>query len=41
VRPVHFKVSDWHDTVPRIVVAYNACNNALFDPDTMWVEQSD
>lgn len=41
VTPVYFKVSDWRDTVPRIVVAYNACNNALFDPDTMWVEQSD
>lgn len=41
VKPVFFKVSDRRDTVPRIVVAYNQCNNALFDPDTMWVEQSD
>jgi len=41
VEPLYFKVSDWRDTVPRIVVAYNACNNAVFDSDTMWVEVSD
>jgi hypothetical protein len=41
VKPVYFKVSDWRAGAPRIVVAYNDCNNALFDPDSMWVEASD
>ena len=41
VGPIYFKISEWRDDVPRVVVAYNECKNALFDSDTMWVEQSD
>jgi hypothetical protein len=41
IPPLDFKVSDWRDTVPRIVVGFGCSNNVVFDSATMTVEQSD
>jgi len=41
VPPLFFKVSDWRDTVPRIVVDFGCSNNAVFDTTTMAIEQLD
>jgi hypothetical protein len=41
IPPLDFKVSDWRDTVPRIVVGFGCYNNVVFNSATMGVEQSD
>ena len=41
VPPLFFKVSDWRDTVPRIVVDFGCSNNAVFNSTTMAIEQLD
>lgn len=39
--PLDFKVSDWRDTVPRVVVGFGCSNNVVFHSATMTIEQSD
>jgi hypothetical protein len=41
VPPLDFKISDWRDAVPRVVVGFGCHNNVVFDSATMSVEQSD
>lgn len=41
IAPLDFKVSDWRDTVPRIVVGFGCSNNVVFNSASMTVEQSD
>jgi len=41
VRPLDFKISDWRDAVPRVVVGFGCDNNVVFNSATMAVEQSD
>jgi hypothetical protein len=41
IPPLYFKISDWRDTVPRVVVSFGCSNNVLFDSTTMAVESSD
>jgi hypothetical protein len=41
VAPLHFKISGWRDTVPRVVVSFGCDNNVLFNSATMAVEQVD
>jgi hypothetical protein len=41
IPPLDFKVSDWRDTVPRVVVGFGCYNNVVFNSATMAVEQSD
>jgi hypothetical protein len=41
IAPLEFKVSDWRDTVPRIVVSFGCSNNVVFNSATMTLEQSD
>jgi hypothetical protein len=41
IPPLSFKISDWRDTVPRIVVSFGCSNNVLFNSKTMAVESSD
>jgi len=41
IPPLDFKVSDWRDTVPRVVVGFGCSNNVVFNSTTMTVEQSD
>ena len=41
IPPLDFKVSDWRDTVPRIVVGFGCSNNVVFNSANMTVEQSD
>jgi hypothetical protein len=41
VPPLDFKISDWRDAVPRVVVGFGCDNNVLFNSATMAVEQSD
>jgi hypothetical protein len=41
IAPLHFKISDWRDTVPRVVVSFGCDNNVVFNSATMAVEQID
>ena len=41
VPPVYFKVSDWRDAVPRVVVSFGCGNNVVFNSTTMGLEQLD
>ena len=41
IAPLDFKVSDWRDTVPRVVVGFGCSNNVVFNSANMTVEQSD
>jgi hypothetical protein len=41
IPPLYFKISDWRDTVPRVVVSFGCSNNVLFNSTTMAVESSD
>jgi hypothetical protein len=41
IPPLTFKISDWRDTVPRVVVGFGCDNNVLFNSAKMSVEQSD
>ena len=41
IPPLYFKISDWRDTVPRVVVGFGCSNNVVFNSATMTVEQSD
>lgn len=41
IAPLHFKISDWRDTRPRVVVSFGCDNNVVFNSATMAVEQID
>jgi hypothetical protein len=41
IPPLYFKISDWRDTVPRVIVSFGCSNNVLFNSTTMAVESSD
>ena len=41
VQPLFFKVSDWRDEIPRVVVSFGCSNNMVFDSMTMKIEQLD
>jgi hypothetical protein len=41
VLPLHFKISDWRDVVPRVVVSFGCDNNVVFNSATMAIEQVD
>lgn len=41
IAPLHFKISDWRDTIPRVVVGFGCDNNVVFNSSTMAVEQID
>lgn len=41
IPPLYFKISDWRDTIPRVVVSFGCDNNVVFNSATMVVEQVD
>ena len=41
IPPLYFKISEWRDVVPRVVVSFGCYNNVVFNSATMTVEGSD
>ena len=41
IPPLVFLISDWRDTVPRVVIHFGCSNNMVFDSKTMALQQID
>ena len=41
IAPLHLEISDWRDTVPRVVVSFGCDNHVVFNSTTMAIEQID